>query len=40
MTTRQEITDEQWTILCPLFPTPKGRGRPPMDMRQTVEGIA
>ena len=39
MTTRREISDEQWTVLSPLFPTPKGRGRPPMDMRQTVEGI-
>jgi len=40
MATRQEITDEQWTVLAPLFPAPKGRGRPPMDMRKTVEGIA
>ena len=40
MTTRQEITDDQWLVLAPLFPTPKGRGRPPMDMRQAVEGIA
>jgi transposase len=40
MTTRQEITDEQWAVLAPLFPAPKGRGRPPMDMRSTVEGIA
>src|SRR3954447_464874 len=40
MATRQEITDEQWAVLAPLFPSPKGRGRPPMDMRTTVEGIA
>lgn len=40
MATRQEITDEQWTVLAPLFPAPKGRGRPPMEMRNTVEGIA
>lgn len=40
MTIRQEVTDEQWTVLAPLFPAPKGRGRPPMDMRKTVEGIA
>jgi transposase len=40
MTTRVEITDEQWAVLAPLFPSPKGRGRPPMDMRKTVEGIA
>jgi transposase len=40
MAIRQEITDEQWAVLAPLFPTPKGRGRPPMDMRETVEAIA
>ncbi len=40
MVARQEITDEQWSVLAPLFPTAKGRGRPPMDMRSTVEGIA
>lgn len=27
-------------MLAPLFPAPKGRGRPPMDMRVTVEEIA
>lgn len=40
MATRQEITDDQWAVLERLFPVPKGRGRPPMDMRKTVEGIA
>src|SRR4051794_41919524 len=40
MVTRQEITDAQWVVLAPLFPSPKGRGRPPLDMRMTVEGIA
>jgi transposase len=40
MVIRQEISDEQWAVLAPLFPSPKGRGRPPMDMRTTVEGIA
>src|SRR3954452_5510922 len=40
MMTRQEITDEQWAVLASLFAVPKGRGRPPMDMRGTVEGIA
>jgi transposase len=29
-----------WAMIAPLFPEPKGRGRPPMDMRKTVEGIA
>src|SRR4051794_40421521 len=40
MVARQEITDEQWLVLAPLFPTARGRGRPPVDMRRTVEGIA
>src|SRR3954469_18633875 len=40
MAIRQEITDEQWAVLGPLFPAPKGRGRPPMDTRTTVAGIA
>src|SRR5680860_285770 len=40
MAIRQEISDEMWAKLEPLFPTPKGRGRPPLDMRSTVEGIA
>src|SRR5829696_4744787 len=40
MATRQEVTDEQWAVLAALFPAPKGRGRPTMDMRKTVEGIA
>ncbi len=40
MAVRQEISDEAWAALEPLFPKPKGRGRPPMDMRSTVEGIA
>jgi transposase len=39
MVLRQEISDETWALIAPLFPEPKGRGRPPMDMRQTVEGI-
>src|SRR4051794_31209868 len=40
MVMRQEIADETWAVLEPLFPKPKGRGRPMMDMRSTVEGIA
>ena len=40
MATRQEITDKQWAVLALLFPAPKGRGRPPMDVRTTAEGIA
>jgi transposase len=37
---RQGISDEQWAVLSPLFPAPKRTGRPPLDMRLTVEGIA
>jgi transposase len=40
MAVRQEISDETWALIASLFPTPRGRGRPPMDMRKTVEGIA
>lgn len=40
MTVRQEISDETWALLEPLFPKWKGVGRPIMDMRRTVEGIA
>jgi transposase len=37
---RQEISDEQWAVLAPLFPARKRTGRLPLDMRSTVEGIA
>lgn len=40
MVVRREISDETWVVLEPLFPKPKGRGRPMMDIRSTVEGIA
>lgn len=40
MARRQEISDETWALLEPFFPVPKGRGRPPVDMRKRVEGIA
>jgi len=33
-------SDETWAVLEPLFSRSKGRGRPMMDMRSTVEGIA
>ena len=39
MVIRQEITDEQWAVLAPLFPAPKGRDRPPRDICKTVESI-
>ena len=37
---RQEISDETWAVLEPFFPRWRGVGRPIMDMRRTVEGIA
>lgn len=37
---RQEISDEQWDVLADLFPARRMTGRPPLDMRSTVEGIA
>jgi transposase len=40
MAGRQEISDQMWAVLAPLFPTPKATGRPMMEMRSTVEGIA
>ncbi len=40
MVARQEISDQTWAVLEPLFPTPKATGRPMMNMRSTVEGIA
>lgn len=39
MVIRQEISDEAWAVIEPLFPKPKHTGRPMMDMRSTVEGI-
>jgi transposase len=40
MVARQEISDETWAVLEPLFPRARGTGRPMMNMRSTVEGIA
>jgi len=40
MAVRQEISDESWAVLEPLFPVWKGNGRPILDMRRTLEGIA
>src|SRR5207302_1475463 len=38
-----DLSDEQWAILAPLFPTPKAqpgtRGRPPREFRSVIEGI-
>jgi len=40
MTVRREISDEAWVVMAPFFPRRKPVGRPILDMRQVVEGIA
>jgi hypothetical protein len=40
MAGRQENSDQMWAVIAPLFPTPKATGRPMMEVRSTVEGIA
>ena len=43
MARREELSDEQWAILKPLFPEPRkrpdGRGRPRRDTREVLNGI-
>ncbi|WP_091566267.1 transposase [Melghirimyces thermohalophilus] len=40
MSTRHELTDEQWAVIEPLLLKPKsGPGRPPADPRKTLNGI-
>ena len=38
-----DLTDEQWDLLASLWPKPTwqpgGPGRPPIDLRQAVNGI-
>lgn len=36
---RHRLTDEQWDLICDLFPPPKPTGRPPRDRRQIIDGI-
>ena len=36
---RYALTDEQWEMICDLFPAPKATGRPPRDRRQVLDGI-
>ena len=40
MAIRKLISDETWAVLEPFFPKRKPVGRPILDMRQVVEGIA
>lgn len=43
MSKRDQVTDEQWAVLAPLFPELKpredGRGRPPVDTRAVLDGV-
>ena len=38
--TRQEISDDVWSVMEPLMPTVTGRSRPWTDHRLAVEGMA
>jgi hypothetical protein len=35
----EELGDEQWELIAPLLPKPKGRGRPRAEDRRTLNGI-
>jgi len=43
MARREELSDEQWAVLSPLFPEPRrrpdGRGRPRRATREVLNGI-
>jgi transposase len=42
MARREELTDEQWSLIDPLFdqpPTVRGRGRPRRDEREVMNGV-
>ena len=34
-----DLTDEQWAVIEPLLPAPKGRGRPPSNRRRIVNAL-
>lgn len=36
---RHRLTDEQWKLICDLFPAPKRTGRPLRDRRSIMDGI-
>jgi transposase len=35
----EELGEEQWDLIAPLLPKPKGRGRPRAEDRRTLNGI-
>ena len=35
----EELPDDQWTMIAPLLPPHKRRGRPRVDDRRTLDGI-
>ncbi len=37
--TEGELQEEQWELIAPLLPKPKGRGRPRAEDRRTLNGI-
>ena len=37
---RESISDGVWAVIEPVFPVGKSGGRPPMDRRRIVEGVA
>ena len=36
---RHRLTDDQWDLICDVFPPPAPTGRPPTDRRMVVDGI-
>jgi hypothetical protein len=36
---RHELTDEEWALLEPLLPPPRGHGRPYQNHRRILNGI-
>lgn len=36
---RCEVSDQVWAVIGPLFPQPRGTGRPPVDTRMVVEAV-
>jgi transposase len=36
---RHELEEHEWRLIKDLFPNPKGRGRPPANLRAVLNGI-